>query len=635
MDVLLAVVPFADVERPAIGVSLLKAEVARAGFTCAVEYLNFGLAETISKDLYTAISENIPSESLVGEWFFADVIFGDELPHEQEYLNRILSRHASPNLVSQIQWARRERHAFVERAAQTLQARRARIVGFSSTFHQTCCALAIAKRLKALPDPPLIVFGGANCEGEMGLQLLRAFPWIDYVCTREGDIAFPAFVQRCLRDGNADPVPGILRQGVSTEVTTPELVGDLDALPYPDYDDYIARLEASSVRADIRPELLFETARGCWWGAKSHCTFCGLNGDTMPFRSKSWTRAFAEVEHLYRSYGISKIDCVDNILDMKYIDTLFPKLRDSGMGIEIFYEVKSNLRQPQIAMLRAGGVKTIQPGIESFSNEVLRRMRKGCTGLQNIQLLRWCEEVGITVAWNILAGFPGESPGEYAAMARLLPLLSHLQPPSSCAPVRLDRFSPLFTRAAEFGLRRVRPTSAYYYVYPLGRRELAQLAYFFDFDYADGQRPADYIADVRREVERWLVARSAAPAERPRLDAQIDDAGRITVDDTRACATQPRYELSGTAARVYAACDIAHTVNSLRDLFQDAGTASATDIETTVKRLCEARLMVEMEGRFLSLALFTNRTQLDRALTAPEHVHLQETPTREPLLRTH
>jgi ribosomal peptide maturation radical SAM protein 1 len=632
MDVLFAVVPFADVERPAIGVSLLKAEVQQLGLSCAVEYLNFDLVEAIGKELYTAISESIPSESLVGEWFFADVVFADQLPHDQEYINKVLSRMASPGLIAQIQYARRERHAFVERAAQALHAKRPKIVGFSTTFHQTCCCLAVAKRLKSLPSPPIIVFGGANCEGEMGLQILQSFPWIDYVCTREGDLAFPALVSRLLIEGSDDPVPGILRQGVSTTVSTPDLVVNLDSLPYPQYDDYMARLDASPARADIRPEMLFETARGCWWGAKSHCTFCGLNGDTMPFRSKSWSRAFDEIAFLHAQYGISKIDCVDNILDMKYVETLFPKLRDSGMGLEIFYEVKSNLRQQQIALLRAGGVKTIQPGIESFSNEVLRRMRKGCTGLQNIQLLRWCEEVDMTVAWNILAGFPGESPDEYSAMARLLPRLAHLQPPSSCAPVRLDRFSPLFTRAAEFDLRRVRPSSAYYYVYPLGRRELSRLAYFFDFDYADGQRPTDYIGGVRREVERWLTVR-ADPARRPRLDAVLDDEGGLTIEDTRACATKPRHRLDGVAAEIYTACDTAQTAGSLSARFADRERDDI--VATTLAALCDAQLTIEMDGRFLSLALFRNRTLLQTTASTGDHVRLPEATTREPLLRAH
>ena len=42
--------------------------------------------------------------------------------------------------------------------------------------------------------------------------------------------------------------------------------------------DYFRALDASGAAPDVAPTLLFETSRGCWWGAKSHCTFCGLNG---------------------------------------------------------------------------------------------------------------------------------------------------------------------------------------------------------------------------------------------------------------------------------------------------------------------------------------------------------------------
>ena len=77
-------------------------------------------------------------------------------------------------------------------------------------------------------------------------------------------------------------------------------------------------------------------------------------------------------------------------------------------------------------------------------------------------------------------------------MAELIPLLTHLEPPTGCAKIRLDRFSPLFNKATSVAAAS-RPTLAYYYVFPLGRRELARLAYFFDFDYEDGRRPESYI----------------------------------------------------------------------------------------------------------------------------------------------
>src|SRR6185295_17961984 len=108
--------------------------------------------------------------------------------------------------------ARSARLDFVERSAQRIAALRPKVVGFTTTFHQTCACLAIAKRLKQMTDPPLIMFGGANCEGVMGQQLLESFPWIDYVCTREGDAVFPAFIERLMKTGDASPLPGLLKQ---------------------------------------------------------------------------------------------------------------------------------------------------------------------------------------------------------------------------------------------------------------------------------------------------------------------------------------------------------------------------------------------------------------------------------------
>jgi hypothetical protein len=63
------------------------------------------------------------------------------------------------------------------------------------------------------------------------------------------------------------------------------------------------------------------------------------------------------------------------------------------MELELFYEIKFNLPYERLAALRTGGVRALQPGIESFSKQVLRLMRKVRTALQNIQLLRWCEEL--------------------------------------------------------------------------------------------------------------------------------------------------------------------------------------------------------------------------------------------------
>jgi len=616
-DVALIVVSFADVERPAIGVSLLKSEVARAGFDCTVHYLNFDLAELIGKQLYTTFSEGLPAESLVGEWFFTDLVFGDKVPPAEQYAQRILARLTDASVLADIMRARAVRDQFIEGSVQKILASQTRIVGFSTTFHQTCCCLAIARRLKQVPDPPIIVFGGANCEGEMGMQMLRSFPWIDHVCTGEGDVAFPALVERTLRGGDVHSISGILSQGHSVTLSTPNLVEHLNELPDPDYQDYFERLKRTDNAMQIIPELPIETSRGCWWGAKHHCTFCGLNGATMPFRSKSPERAFDEMRRLSQRWGVIKINCVDNILDMRYFDSLFPRLANERLGLEFFYEVKANLNRSHVRALRAGGVRTIQPGIESFSNEVLQLMDKGCTGLQNIQLLRWCEEEGIQVAWNLLAGFPGESPANYLRQAEWLPQLTHLQPPTSCSPIRLDRFSPLYTRADAFGLKRVRPTSAYFYVYPLGTRELSRLASFFDFDYADARVPANYLGAARREVEKWIMLHATDIAQHPHFDA-VMHGDALNLFDTRPCALQPARLLTGIEAQLYLTCDQAQSLTSLQRRFSTQ--VPLAQMQALLEEWVANKITIEMDGRYLSLAVIRNRPEA--AMKRESHVHI-------------
>jgi ribosomal peptide maturation radical SAM protein 1 len=326
---------------------------------------------------------------------------------------------------------------------------------------------------------------------------------------------------------------------------------------------------------------------------------------------------------------LKRIGCVDNILDLKYLNTLFPKLKQSGLNLELFYEVKANLRREQLAVLRDGGVRAIQPGIESFSDEVLRLMRKGCTGFQNIQLLRWSKELGIEVAWNLLAGFPGESPGEYDRMARMVPLLTHLSPPVCCTPVRLDRFSPFFSRPQDFGFTRVRPAPAYFYVFPLGRRELSRLAYFFDFDYGDGRNPDTYLIGLQREVGRWWNLQAAVPARRPKLDAEFTADG-LVVTDTREVASAARHHLTGIAAEVYARCDSAQTIASL--LRQLPPRSEELVLKATLRALRNANLVFEEGEQFVSLAVFRNRPEKDRTEQSHVCTTISKTPSSEQLL---
>src|SRR4029077_7134134 len=164
--------------------------------------------------------------------------------------------------------------------------------------------------------------------------------------------------------------------------------------------------------------------RGCWWGAAHQCTFCGLNGTSLSYRSKSPERVLAEGRELEDRYGVSDFEAVDNILDMGYHKTLLPELaaarrppsangprrplsaNGQSRDRRIFYEIKANVSRAQVAALVDAGVMWVQPGIESLHSEVLALMDKGIQGWQNVQLLKWARELGLRLSWSILWGFP-------------------------------------------------------------------------------------------------------------------------------------------------------------------------------------------------------------------------------------
>src|SRR3982074_545483 len=113
MEVSFVVMPFADVERPAIGVSLLKASLARSGFSSRIHYCNFELAREIGLDLYRQLSNGFPADFLAGEWFFAALLYGDELPPAETYVEHILGRSPmAGDVVSHILEARACRETF-------------------------------------------------------------------------------------------------------------------------------------------------------------------------------------------------------------------------------------------------------------------------------------------------------------------------------------------------------------------------------------------------------------------------------------------------------------------------------------------------------------------------------------------
>jgi ribosomal peptide maturation radical SAM protein 1 len=623
MKVAFVNMPFGAI-RPAIGVSLLKSHLAHMGVSSQILYLNMRFARKLGLGEYQYIAEQTPSQSLAGDWVFSRAAFGARVDADVLYLESFAHRFrripSTSRGMTTLVRARDMAEEFLGECLDQVEWGSYEVIGFTSTFTQNVASLALARRLKERFPRSVIVFGGANCEAEMGLQAHRSFDFIDFVCSGEADLSFPELIQNLMTGKDTCPIPGVISRldGRSRCVSlAPQRVENLDSLPYPDYGDFFE--QSSGISSSYKP-ILMESARGCWWGAKHHCTFCGLNGTSMAFRSKSASRVLEEVMDLCTRYESRFIEMVDNILDMHYFHDLLPELQKRRLQLGLFYETKANLSKEQVAALRDAGILSIQPGIESFSTDILRLMRKGTTAVQNVQLLKWCKELGVKPLWNIIYGFPGENPADYEATVRLMDSIHHLQPPFGFGAIRLDRFSPNFVSSAQLGICNVRSDRSYRYIYDLPDDDLFRLAYYFEHDYDDGRDPEDYTQDVRKAVRRW----QAEPANQGLVYA--DHGELLAIWDFRSEAKKTLTVLKGYERAVYLYCDQNRSLQHVHT-FLAADGCPTVEIEPFFERLINARLMVNLDSRYLSLAVRAGNvgTQKTPMATRPkpaEHVVL-------------
>jgi ribosomal peptide maturation radical SAM protein 1 len=595
--------PFAAV-RPAIGASLLVAHLQRIGIPAQVSYLNMAFAHALGEADYRYFADNAPTQSLAGDWVFAKELFGVRPAADTAYVEAFATRFAkysygiSANAV--LSRARNNAEVFINACLAKVDWMAFDVVGFTSSFTQNVASLALAKRLKAIHPHLRIVFGGANCEDAMGLGLHQAFAFVDFVCCGEADISFPRLVTALSGADNYHDIPGVIsRQNGQSRYSSlsPEQVADLDDLPIPNFDDYFQQVAETFPQArPVRARVLMESSRGCWWGQKHHCTFCGLNGNAIDYRAKSPKRVVDELTELQRRYSAEHIEMVDNILDRNYFLTVLPEITRRNLNLRLFYETKANLRKDQMRLLREAGVMAIQPGIESLSTTVLRLIKKGTTAVQNIQMLKWCSEFGIEPCWNLLYGFPGENPAEYDAMPTIVDSVSHFEPPRGIGAFRLDRFSPYFTRSAELGLCNLRPDRSYHYIYDLPEEQLFSIACYFEHDYTDGRNPDAYAAETIAAVQRWRGG-----YKRGRL-VYADHGDCLAIWDLRSGASQRLTILRGISRKVYLHCDEHQSLRGIQTLL-DSDPPCEPELGPLLDGLVAKRLMLKLDDRYLSLAV--------------------------------
>jgi len=601
-DVLLAFPPWGSLEQPSLAFGLIKAILARAGIGADVAYLNLSFAERLGIDLYRSLKDR---DILVSEWTFAEAAFGS-FRNREDFLSYLRVLGYDPAEIAQ--WAEVQSAAaqWADDCVKEIDFSRYKVAGFTTSMIQSVPALAIARRAKQSNPDLKIVFGGANCEGEMGAALMESFPFLDVVVRRDCD-AFVADLFGRLRVGAPiDDMPVCHREGgriVTGDM--PPVFTELDRNPFPHYDDYFEQLGRTSFEDEIKVNLVFEGSRGCWYGQKVPCTFCAVTGSTMEYRAKSPERLVDELAYLSERHDVKWFGAADNILDFRSQRALCERIAERVPDARIFFDVKANLTRPQIVALKTAGIDEVQPGIESLSTRVLKLMKKGTSAIRNVHVLRMFAEIGIWPMWNYLYGFPGETADDYDGILDWsAPALFHLPAPYVGFGLSMMRFSQYFRHPERYGVAIDGPLPHYDFIYDLPPEQIARIAYYFRYSYLDGYDPEHVGARVKRFVADW---QRAYYMDKASLVARLSRGG-VVLEDTRFGVAQT-LRLVGADARLYRIMECPRRPDQLAAEMLKAAPAEylrAGGESGLVARLAqwEAARLVFREGRlYVALAI--------------------------------
>lgn len=582
--------PFGPQFIPSLGLAVLSAGVKKLGFECRTFYWNL--------DVNSALPQNKPVERMrfyesltkqgmfpLNEWIFAKQVFpqsADDDPRISRRLAKLDARLQQSRRHSLFRFHRQQSPpsrtilALRERAHDLVAAMVDRlgpydVIGITSTFFQNIPALALAKKLKETWPEKIVVLGGANCDDVMGATLLAQFDFLDYVFSGEVDFSFPEFVERLANGAPPSEVSGIVfrdaRGGIARgPAAMPR--EDMNCLPIPDYDDFVAEREASDLALTSIPlSLALESSRGCWWGAKQHCVFCGLNANGMAFRQKTYERFQTEVEQVVDRYGPRFLFMTDNILSTGYYKEFVGWAEQRGLGVDFFYEIKANLNRKQVQEMSQAGISFVQPGVESFSTSTLSLMKKGIRAIQNVAFLKYARDNGVQTLYGILGGFPGEDPDEYHKMAADLRKLVHLEPPGGVAEVQYHRFSPMFHDPPSA----LRPIPDYSELYPFPEDVIAGLAYYFE---PAGAQDYPYLGPVIEAVNRWKDVWNSQACTLTWASA----GGDILIRDRRPGYADRDFRLADHAVAVFHALDRPRKLQAvIRDLSSEEAQLPIVD----------------------------------------------------------
>jgi anaerobic magnesium-protoporphyrin IX monomethyl ester cyclase len=280
------------------------------------------------------------------------------------------------------------------------------VVGISAKSANFASARVVARLVKEVDARTLVVMGGPHPSAVASEAL--AYPEVEVCVVGEGEATLVDVLHVLDRGAELADVQGIVYRTPRRLVSTPrrDPISDLDSLGFPNH--FAAEVLNHHQQYPLHAFRSVFATRGC----PNNCFFCGSRevwGRRVRFRSPH--NVVQEIRSL-QSKGLEHIHFDDDTFGVhpRYLRALCEEIATHCPGLRWSCEIHVNLVSDEnVSLMKQAGCVSIQLGIESGSDRVLRAIRKGYT---IAEAMRACEIVkghDIGLEAFFMVGFPQET----------------------------------------------------------------------------------------------------------------------------------------------------------------------------------------------------------------------------------
>ncbi|MBN1552045.1 radical SAM protein [bacterium] len=307
----------------------------------------------------------------------------------------------------------------LESVAKRLATAGVSVVGFSVNSASRLLSQHLNRLMKKYNPQIITIFGGPDCfRAYYGLSFMDD-PNIDAICTLEGDIVLPEFIDTIEKgDFGKYALKGFVIRNRQTrnllDGQDPVPVMDLDKLPFPDYS------WADLQQYTIKNRLTMMLSRGCI----NRCSFCSEGANFKKYRFRSAINIISEIKQHMQMLGNPSgvfINFNDSLINgnMKEFVELCDLIKQEGLkfswgGMALF---RPEMTMEVITKMKQAGCVELMWGLEAGNDPVLKLMRKHFNVALAERIIGDCFKVGIKQCTNIIIGFPGETDSDFRETA--------------------------------------------------------------------------------------------------------------------------------------------------------------------------------------------------------------------------